>query len=592
MKIVVFDFEVFKYDVLLGAIELTGGEPTVFQSWNKEEIKSFYYKNQNSVWVGHNNTDYDNIILEAIIRGNNPYEVSQDIVNHIKRYYLNIKLNYYDIMSLHMTSLKTLEASVGKRISETEVDFNLDRPLTEQEKLQTEVYNRDDLNQTLSDLKMVKSEFQLRFDLIKEFNLSLDALHYTQTQIAEAVLKVSPNKEITSIPVKPVIYDNLKVNNEEVLNYYLNEEFKTSKKLKINICGLEHLMGAGGIHAGRKCCTYDWAFYLDVSGYYNLVMINYNLFSRTLSEEGKKLYEFMYHEQLRLKKTNPVKRAIYKTILLAVFGAQMNEHCKFYDPWNGALVPVVGQMFLVDLLEKLDGKIELIQSNTDGIMVKPLEGVSEQEILDIVDEWCNRTKFVIKPKKIYDIHQRDVNNYMYRDEDGQIHTKGEAVKYYECWENPLLADSYNSKEPIIIHYGIVEYLMNGIKPEVTIVKYAKDLRMFQYICKVQSYDYLTFEKSGKIMKLQKVNRCFASKEVGMIYKVKPNKHDKYSNLPDQVFVWNEDLSKLNPKLIDYRYYAKRIYERINEFKPNHFQKKSVQKTEKTGQLSLFDFTNN
>ena len=89
--------------------------------------------------------------------------------------------------------------------------------------------------------------------------------------------------------------------------------------------------------------------------------------------------------------------------------------------------------------------------------------------------------------------------------------------------------------------------------------------MFQWICKLQSYDYLTFEDKYGIKKLQKVNRCFAGKESGMIYKNKKDKHDKYSNLSDKVFVWNDSLDNLNYKQIDYIYYAKRAYERINDF---------------------------
>lgn len=562
MKILVFDFEVFRYDTLLGVYDVN--EHQYYQTWDLAEIKDYYYKNINAIWVGHNNTDYDNIILQAILHNKNTFAVSQSIVNG-DRHYLNIKLNYYDIISLHPTSLKAVEASVGKNISESEVDFLIDRPLTPEEKLLTEQYNRDDLDQTFEDLKLVKSEFQLRLDLIKEFNLPLDALHYTQAQLAEAALQAEPVLDISSKVVKPVMYPQMKVNNQEVIDYYMNDGFRTSYKPVFNICGLEHQMGAGGIHAGRKKCHYDWAYYFDVSGYYNLVMINYNLFSRSMPQKSRDIYIHMYNEQLRLKKIDPVKRAVYKTILLAVFGAQMNKHSKFYDPWNGALVPIVGQVFLVDLLEKLEGKVELIQSNTDGIIAKPLPGISDEELLGIVKEWQDRTGFVLKMDKIYDIFQRDVNNYMYRDDKGEIHTKGEAVKYYERWENPLLENSYNSKEPIILHYCIVNYFMNGKKPEETIVEYAKVFRMFQWICKPQTYDYLTFEAKGQFTRLQKVNRCFASKVPGMVYKNKKGKHDRYSNLPDRVFVWNHDLSQLNYKDIDYVYYARRAYERIRDF---------------------------
>lgn len=561
MKILVFDFEVYKFDVLLGVYDTYSHE--YIQMWNVAKIREYYLNNQNAIWVGHNNEDYDNNILEAVIRDKNPYEVSQNIIVKKKRYYLNIKLYYYDLFQLHPGALKVREAQRGKNISECEIPFDLDRPLRDDEKLIVESYNRDDLDETYSDLVLSKSELQLKIDLIKEFNLSLDALHYTQAQLAESALGAVRDDSLINKPVHPIIYPQLKVNNKEAIEFYLKEGFRNGEKPVITLCGLPHQMGAGGMHAGRKNYHTDTALYLDVSGYYNLVMINYDLLSRAIPEENKKLYESMYYDQIKLKKTNLVKRAVYKTILLAVFGAQMHEKSKFYDPWRGALVPVVGQMFLVDLLEKLEDKIELIQSNTDGIILKPL--VEEEVIIGIVKEWQNRTGFVLKIKTIHNIWQRDVNNYIYKDDEGKVHAVGEAVKYYECWDNPMEANSYNSKEPIIIHYCIVDYYMNNIKPETTIVKYAKNLRMFQWICKLNSFDYLTFEKEGNVEILQKVNRCFAGREPGMIYRNKKGKHDRYPSLSDKVFVFNHDLKELDTKKIDYVYYAKRAYERIIAF---------------------------
>jgi hypothetical protein len=160
---------------------------------------------------------------------------------------------------------------------------------------------------------------------------------------------------------------------------------------------------------------------------------------------------------------------------------------------------------------------------------------------------------------------------MYRDEKGKIHVKGEIVKYYNSWENPFLEDSYNSTTPYIIHHCIVEYYMNNKTPEEIVEQNKRKLRMFQYICKPLTYDYLTFETSSEVIKLQKVNRCFASKKEGMIYKNKSDKKAKYQNLPDSVFIYNQEIlsdetiDKLVDK-IDYNYYVKRAYERIGEFK--------------------------
>ena len=41
-NIIIYDFEVFKYNTLLGAIIINDGEINLFQSWDLDEIKNFY----------------------------------------------------------------------------------------------------------------------------------------------------------------------------------------------------------------------------------------------------------------------------------------------------------------------------------------------------------------------------------------------------------------------------------------------------------------------------------------------------------------------------------------------------------------------
>lgn len=585
-NIIIFDFEVFKYDTLLGAIILKNNDIEIFQTWNLDEIISFYNANKQSIWIGHNNSTYDNIILQEVIKGKNSIAIkrkSEQIINKDRKAYLDIQLNWYDLIAQHMIGLKTVECAVGKDISTSDVDFNLDRPLTDEEKFKTESYNRDDLNQTLDDFKDTFSEFSLRLDIINEFKLPLSALHMTGTQVAETVLHAQKIEGIENWYIPPIIYPELQVKNQQVLDFYLNEDFRKGKNLSLDICGTPHKLGAGGIHGALKKYHADWAYYFDVSGYYNLVMINYDLLPRSIPDEYKEFYTYMYHEQLRLKKIDPNKRWVYKVILLSVFGAMTNEWCKFYDPNRGTLVTMVGQMFLVDLLEKLEGKAKIIQSNTDGIIAKALPGVDETEIKSIIDEWQMRTGFVLKLEKIYDIHQRDVNCYMYRTESGKIKALGEAVKHYDAWENPFYEDSYRAKEPIIIEHAIVDYFMYERLPEETIKRYERKLRMFQFVCKKNTYDWMDIEKIDLqsntmiIEQLGSVCRAFAYNNSDVkwtIYKHKSSGRATkctLQNVPNNVFIHNKEI--LSDKAIDeimikidYDYYVKRAYERILEFK--------------------------
>lgn len=375
-KLIVYDYEIFKYDSLLGAYIIDSDDNiTKFQTWNVEEIKQFYKDNINNVWIGHNNFGYDDHITETIVTGLNPYIKSRGIIDKTikvnKR--VSIPLHSYDNTNKTNYSLKLSELIVGKRVHETDIDFNLDRPLTEEEKKLEEEYNKDDLEMTLYNFKIFFNQFQLRVDLIKEFGLDFDeAMHSTDAGIAAKVLLAKRNPNLINKPYHPKTLKTLRVKDEELLNWYYNEEFREGKTLTRTYGGCEVNIASGGAH-GAICNSYfDRALYFDVSGYYNLIMILYDLLSRSVSEEGKKRYINMYYEQLKMKKTNPLKRAAYKTILLAVFGAQINEYSDFYDPWKGPLVPVTGEMFLIDLMEKLDGLVKVIQSTIDWAELKQL----------------------------------------------------------------------------------------------------------------------------------------------------------------------------------------------------------------------------
>ena len=85
MKFILYDFEVFKFDTLLGCKIIDKDKKTYYQTWNKEEMKKFYYLHQEDIWVGHNNERYDNLILEAIINDEDPFETSFKLINAEER---------------------------------------------------------------------------------------------------------------------------------------------------------------------------------------------------------------------------------------------------------------------------------------------------------------------------------------------------------------------------------------------------------------------------------------------------------------------------------------------------------------------------
>ena len=65
--ILLYDFEVFKHDTLLGVLNEETGEVT--QLWDIEDIKNFTRENLNNIWVGYNSAHYDHILLHGILTG-------------------------------------------------------------------------------------------------------------------------------------------------------------------------------------------------------------------------------------------------------------------------------------------------------------------------------------------------------------------------------------------------------------------------------------------------------------------------------------------------------------------------------------------
>ena len=598
LRLIIFDFEVFKYDVLLGLYVVNNdrSKKTLYQTWDKEKIKKLYQLFKNDIWIGHNNKFYDNLILEAILKNKDVYNLSKNIIEgRTKKGWIDLPLNWFDLNDQVMIKLKMTEAYWGKNIDIlNEVDWDIDRPLNEEEKRRTEEYNKSDIDQTYENFLNLQSTFDLKLNIMKEFNLDYKVLNQSSSNISAYCLKVKKDNTKLS-PIKPYQFPQLKLNNKEVWEWYINQKYLNENKI-IVLNGVEHQIGIGGIHGAKntwysteekknhkkemssyisKSTDNKTIFYCDVSGYYNLLMINYDLFSRSMSKEAKDYYTTLYYQQLKLKGVDDTKREIFKNILLAVFGAMRNEYTQFYDPYHFDMVTLNGQLFLIDLLEKLDPYITLIQSNTDGIIFE-FQNENHHKIKEIIDEWENRTKFTLKREKIKKIYQRDVNNYLIEKENGKIVVKGEALKYSDVWNTPFFGfGSFKYKEPLIISILMKEFLLNNVEPEVEIEKWKDKLWLFQFIVNKQSYKKLILEQDDQEIELQEINRVFPSNKniKNMIYKIDNTKKVskvKIANLPDSVLIYNKDVNEENiknelKKEIDWNWYIKRTYVRLKDF---------------------------
>lgn len=194
-RILSYDFEVFSKAGwwMLTAKDIDSGERTVIVD-DKKKLKEFYKQHKDDIWVGFNSREYDQYIFKAILMGRDPCEVNDKIIKEGKRgsrilkgheKYQFYNFDLYD--KLH--SLKWLEASMGSMIKESDVNFDLDRPLTEEEIKETIKYCNHDVDQTIEVFNYKKKDFDSQLLLIDYFNLSMDNFNKTKAQLSATILQ-------------------------------------------------------------------------------------------------------------------------------------------------------------------------------------------------------------------------------------------------------------------------------------------------------------------------------------------------------------------------------------------------------------------
>jgi hypothetical protein len=188
-----------------------------------------------------------------------------------------------------------------------------------------------------------------------------------------------------------------------------------------------HTFGVGGLHSDpAKPERFSGKIQdVDASGMYPAIMDEYGLLPRSISDKTVVTKMRRRRDALKAKK-DPMADSL-KIVNNAVSGATRSGFSALKDPYIGLSVCVVGQLLLVDLLERLEPFIErLIQSNTDGLylLLKDEEGASKA-----VKEYEKRTSMKMEWGEFSFMYQHNVNNYVAREAgSGKLKLKGGMFK--------------------------------------------------------------------------------------------------------------------------------------------------------------------
>jgi hypothetical protein len=559
-----FDFEVFRYDWLVVFKDLISNKYTIIKN-NKEELKKYLDKNKSSLFIGYNNSNYDNYILKSILLDIDPYYVSSIIINKDKsgRIYRLAKwsdINFYSYdvsFGLGFTSLKENEAYLGISIDECPIDFNQTNSLTYEQWDKVIEYCKRDVDATCLLFEKTQSEFETKLYLCNEFGLDKSYLNKGNQAIIERVLGAERKFNCTDAN-DPFDFSqlNLKIKKYKKVIEYFSQPTDMQKGLELDICGVPHTFGIGGIHGAIPNFSYSGKLMnIDVASYYPSMMIEYDWFARSVPQEKKKLYAKMKADRIVLKKTNKKLSDAYKLVLNTTYGCYKYEYCNLYDPRMANNICIGGQVMLVDLLENLEPYCKVVQSNTDGIIIIPTD---EDKVKEVVKDWEERTRMVMEISYGVKIVQKDVNNYVFKKEDGSVKAVGGYVRQYKPRDLRRTLS--------VIDKALVEHLINDVSIEEYIHS-NNDPLDYQIVSKVgKTYDRVFFESDGVQTPTNFVNRAFAGFNAGRLYKQKEGKNkEMVANHPSNTFIWDRDVSDLDMSLIDKQWYIDMTYKRLNDY---------------------------
>ena len=525
---------------------------------DRAKLEAHYKAHKHEIYVGFNNRQYDDYIFKAILCGFNPWDMNCWIIREDRKGWefssmlRKITLNSFDCM-IGFNGLKTLEAFMGMNIRETTIPFDYDGDFTPEMISEVLEYNRHDVIATIQVFMERKSEFESYMGLVKLFNLPLSYLSKSKAQLSAIILgaKKTRHKDEFDISVPPTLQIK---KYRHVVDFFLNR-WNYDTNLETTIAGVPHVYGTGGIHGALPNYFGEGDFlHIDVNSYYPSIMLRYPEYC--MSRTGASLEKFrgIYDQRLTYKaQKNPMANAL-KIVINSTYGAMKDPMNPLYDPRSANNVCIFGMLLLTDLIEKLEGHCDLIQSNTDGLIVK-LHG-NYDEVCAICHEWEERTGMGLGYDRVTRICQADVNTYLAVFEDGEIEAKGGYIKKLNSLDNDLP----------IVNEAIKAYLMRGIPVDRTIMS-CNSLIKFQKIYKLSGKYQFTMHNGVK--SVDKCYRVFASIDRTDTFLGKSKGEgctvEKFASCPDHCRIVNDDIvGESCPDWLDKQWYVNLAKTRLVE----------------------------
>lgn len=586
-----YDVEVFKYNSLVVFKNIEGETVSVFSS-SLDGLGEYIDKGlvvgkgfnglekfiTGKTLVGYNNYHYDDYIIQAMIDSalnNKTLEERQKVIKSWndsiinKKSTINMKkidccktIDCMQQIDVSRPGLKKIEGNMGMSIVESDVDFNIDRPLTPKENLETVKYCEYDVKATIEVFKMRHEYFSSKdalVNMIEDKNLQEKAYKWNTTSIVGQLLR-SKDKLRQGLHVKDEFMDYV---DEEVkdmwseLSHSIDFKFK---KRKVVVEEFDNVIefGWGGLHGAPKGFIKAHNVRLmDVNSMYPNILINLNgLRDKTLE------YQRILKYRLELKHTGKKKeQAPYKLILNSTYGLLNNKYSQLNNPHLAYSICVNGQIAVYELAKRLANiGAKVININTDGVAYT-INGDIDQRVKE---QW--EKEFNLKLDVDYFKHwiQKDVNNYIAVTDKNQIKVKGGDVNKYH--DNKFFANN----DIRITHIALVDYLVYGKRIDETLTENIDNPLLFQYILQAGgTYKGVVRADEPDNLLSTKINRIFACKDKG-IEILKKRQDDglvKFADTPKSMYLYNDDLKDFDEfkHIVDLQWYYDLIQKNLKRW---------------------------
>lgn len=588
-----YDLEVTRFDSLAVFKDISG--ETVAYFWSKRKQEGEQYPEdvmngfegvrsliQGRTLVGYNNYSYDDKVLsmmmrgatqrvikatnDAIIRGEDPHVIIHPDI---------CSLDCFQQIDVSKPGLKLIEGNMGRSIIESSVDFNVDHPLTDEERDEMLRYCEYDVLSTIEVFKLrYKSYFETKqglISLLPEDDREKAQRWNTTTISANALLggnalvpwnnhriPIKVWKNVPEIPIK--VWEMW----ESATSPLAAEETVLGKGVSCKTndfsrpgIPFEVVFGIGGLHGAPKHPgEYRDVKLADVGSMYPSIIVALNAL-----DDATAKYDGIRKERLSIKHTDKVRADALKLLLNSVYGLYKSKYSTLFNPRASATVCIYGQIALFDLCSMLwKAGYYPININTDGVAYISSGRVSadDAEICRMWEQKYQGLNLEIDTFSYW--RQKDVNNYVAITTDGKVKVKGgDVVKY-----NTEKLFSNNSLR--IVSIALVEYLINGTDICRTIVSHLDKPELFQIILKAGgTYKGVVDSRRNYYQKVNRVFAAAANAPHTELYKLRADDGlVHFPDAPERMYIYNGDCKDFRDfaDVVDIRYYVDLVEQKL------------------------------